>query len=107
VPSNDKEFNIAGRQRMLSQRMAATSFGASRGVRTATSAQALKTAHDEFASAHAVLKGAPRTAAAIQAELELAEQQLGFGVAPKSLKAAGVEPRSQADVFTTAKATCR
>jgi Type IV pili methyl-accepting chemotaxis transducer N-term len=99
-----KLVNIAGRQRMLSQRMAAMYLGASWGVQADASVKALTAARADFVQAHAVLKSAPETTPAIRAELDLAEQQYSFfDNALKLLKPGVVDPRQQADVFTTSE----
>jgi hypothetical protein len=99
-----KLVNIAGRQRMLSQRMAAMYLSASWGVQADASAKALTAARGEFVQAHATLKSAPETTPAIRAELDLAEQQYSFfDNALKLLKPGVVDPRQQADVFTTSE----
>lgn len=96
--------NLSGRQRMLSQRMAAMYLSASWGVQVDVSTKLLNSARDEFAKAHEVLKAAPETTGKIKAELELAEQQFGFfDAALRTLKPGGTSPQSQADVFTTSE----
>jgi nitrate/nitrite-specific signal transduction histidine kinase len=96
--------NIAGRQRMLSQRMAAMYLSASWGVQSDASAKAMNTAREEFVKAHAELKSAPESTAQIKAELDLAEQQYGFfDAALRALKAGGANTQAQADVFTTSE----
>lgn len=96
--------NIAGRQRMLSQRMAAMYLGASWGVQATAATRALDQARSEFTQALGVLKAAPEATPAIKAELDLAEQQYGFfDSALRSLKAGAADNRAQADVFTTSE----
>ncbi|MBL8289055.1 MAG: type IV pili methyl-accepting chemotaxis transducer N-terminal domain-containing protein [Rubrivivax sp.] len=96
--------NIAGRQRMLSQRMAALYLGASWGVQPAAAVQRLEQARGEFTQAMALLKAAPEATTAIRAELELADQQYSFfDSALRSLKAGAADGRAQADVFTTSE----
>ncbi|MFO1327313.1 MAG: type IV pili methyl-accepting chemotaxis transducer N-terminal domain-containing protein [Rubrivivax sp.] len=96
--------NIAGRQRMLSQRVAALYLAATWRVQPAGTQRALDEAHAEFVQAHRLLKAAPETTPAIRAELELAEQQFGFlDSALKSLRAGSADARAQADVFTTSE----
>jgi nitrate/nitrite-specific signal transduction histidine kinase len=96
--------NIAGRQRMLSQRMAAMYLSASWGVQADASAKAMNTAREEFVKAHAELKAAPESSPQIKAELDLAEQQYGFfDAALRALKVGGANTQAQADVFTTSE----
>lgn len=96
--------NIAGRQRMLSQRMAALYLGASWGVQRGAAMQALDSSRSEFTQALALLKAAPEATPAIRAELELAEQQFSFfDSALRSLNAGAADARAQADVFTTSE----
>lgn len=99
-----KLVNVAGRQRMLSQRMAAMYLGASWGVQSEALVKAMNTAREEFASAHTQLKAAPETPAAIQSELELAEQQFGFfDAALRKLAPGSATKMAQGDVFTTSE----
>jgi hypothetical protein len=70
--------NLSGRQRMLSQRMAAMYLGATWGVQQAESLAAMNQARDEFTKAHAELFSAPETNTSIRSELELVQQQYGF-----------------------------
>jgi hypothetical protein len=96
--------NIAGRQRMLSQRMAAFYLGASWGVQPGPSAAEMSKAKEEFAKAHTVLKSAPETTAAIQAELQLVETQFTFfEVALGSLRPGVGDVQAQTNVFTTSE----
>ena len=96
--------NISGRQRMLSQRMAALYLSASWGVQTATSTAELTKARDEFVAAHQLLKGAPEATSSIKAELELAQMQWGFfESALRTLKPGNPDPRHMSHVFTTSE----
>lgn len=86
-------INVAGRQRMLSQRMAKFVFFARYGVEAKASVDALAVARDEFAKALDLLKAAPQNTAQINNELALADQQwfffqnaLGEGNSPKSMQ---------------------
>jgi len=99
-----KLVNMAGRQRMLSQRMAAMYLGASWGVQGDDLTKELSQARDEFVKALGTLKTAPEATAAIKSELELAEQQYGFfDSALRTLRSGAADARAQADVFTTSE----
>jgi hypothetical protein len=99
-----KLVNMAGRQRMLSQRMAALYLSASWGVQAAQSVQNIAKARDEFLTAHEVLKSAPEASAAIQSELQLAQSQFTFfEAALKTLQPGVASPTAQANVFTTSE----
>jgi hypothetical protein len=96
--------NVSGRQRMLSQRIAASFLFAAWGVETARTATTMRTARDEFTTAHTLLKNAPETTAAIRSELGLAEMQFDFfQVALESPRAAAPTTTAMRDVFTTSE----
>jgi Type IV pili methyl-accepting chemotaxis transducer N-term len=96
--------NVSGRQRMLSQRMAALYLSASWGVQAATSTTEMNKARDEFVAAHDLLRKAPETTPAIKAELELAEMQFGFfDAALRALRAGAPDASQMSNVFTTSE----
>jgi hypothetical protein len=96
--------NIAGRQRMLSQRMAAFYLSASWGVQVPTSSTEMAKARDEFISAHEVLKNALEATHAIKDELQLAETQWDFfDAALRTLRPGAADGRHMTDVFTTSE----
>jgi hypothetical protein len=96
--------NIAGRQRMLSQRMAAFYFSACWDVQSRTAVAELNTAHDEFTAAHELLKKAPEATPAIRNELAQAESQfVFFAAALRALKPGQPDARGMANVFTTSE----
>jgi len=96
--------NIAGRQRMLSQRMAAFYFSACWDVQSRAALVELNTAHDEFVAAHELLKKAPEATPAIRAELAQAEAQfVFFAAALRTLKPGQSDARGMANVFTTSE----
>ncbi|MEZ5626643.1 MAG: type IV pili methyl-accepting chemotaxis transducer N-terminal domain-containing protein [Rhodocyclaceae bacterium] len=87
-------INVAGRQRMLSQRMAKFVYFARFGVESQASIEALGKAREEFIKALELLKAAPQNTAQITNELSLVDQQwfffqnaLGQGSSPKALLA--------------------
>uniref|UniRef100_UPI003F4944A4 type IV pili methyl-accepting chemotaxis transducer N-terminal domain-containing protein n=1 Tax=Cupriavidus yeoncheonensis TaxID=1462994 RepID=UPI003F4944A4 len=73
-----KLINIAGRQRMLSQRIAKASLFRAWGITTPQMAQELDSAAREFASAQELLTAAPQNTPAIRSELQLASAQWLF-----------------------------
>jgi Type IV pili methyl-accepting chemotaxis transducer N-term len=99
-----KLVNVSGRQRMLSQRMAAFYLSASWGVQVAQSTAEMNKAKDEFAKAHDLLKNAPEATPAIKAELQLAESQFAFfDAALRTLQPGNTKPESQSNIFTTSE----
>jgi nitrate/nitrite-specific signal transduction histidine kinase len=97
-----KLVNVAGRQRMLSQRMAAFYLSASWGVQAALATSEI--AKDEFAKAHILLKTAPEATSAIKSELQLVESQFTFfEIALNGLKPGTADAVSQGNIFTTSE----
>jgi hypothetical protein len=96
--------NLSGRQRMLSQRMAAMYLSASWGVQAAASTAELSKARDEFMAAHNILKSAPLATPSIKGELELAQMQFEFfESALRGLAPGRAQPQAMGDVFTTSE----
>lgn len=73
-----KLVNIAGRQRMLSQRMAMYYLAARLPVEAQVAAAEINKARGDFVSALAYLRQAPETTAQIQEQLQLADGQWVF-----------------------------
>lgn len=96
--------NVAGRQRMLSQRMAALYLSGSWGVPAVEAAAELNKARDEFLTAHELLKRAPEVTEPIRAELQLAEAQFGFFQdSMRNLREGGGDAQAMRNAFTTSE----
>jgi hypothetical protein len=96
--------NMSGRQRMLSQRMAAFYLGASWGVSPATSLAEINKARDEFLRAQQILRSAPEATDQIKSEIELADMQWTFfDAALNTLREGHADQRALSHVFTTSE----
>ncbi|MBB5203265.1 hypothetical protein HNQ51_000558 [Inhella inkyongensis] len=96
--------NLAGRQRMLSQRMAAAYLAASWGVQSASQQQALQLAQQEFRAAHTQLLAARENTTLLNQELARVGQQFTFfEAALQSLQPGQPNPRAQDEVFSTSE----
>jgi nitrate/nitrite-specific signal transduction histidine kinase len=100
-------INKAGRQRMLSQRMAKFYYAAVLSVDASTAVAEIAKARSEFTSAMTTLRGAPEASPRIRDELNLADGQwLFFDQALDRLQsgtAAAAAAKSLSDVFVTSE----
>ena len=99
-----KLVNMAGRQRMLSQRTAMFYLCARWGVNPSSAAVELNTARTEFTRALQTLMNAPQATRLIKQELQLAQQQwVFFDHALDQLKETSGATRRATDVFSTSE----
>ena len=96
--------NIAGRQRMLSQRMAKFYLASAMQIDPAGSTVEIGKARTEFVAALEVLRHAPEATAQIRQELVLADAQwIFFNRGLLRLEGAGASPGLMSDVFVTSE----
>jgi Type IV pili methyl-accepting chemotaxis transducer N-term len=99
-----KLVNMAGRQRMLSQRMAKYFFAGALTVQTDVARKELATAKAEFLAAIPVLEQAPQANASIKDALTVVKGQwIFFDAALKRLETGNVGRQQLSDVFVTSE----
>lgn len=99
-----KLVNVAGRQRMLSQRMAKFYLAATLQVETGTAHREIGQARTEFLAAMALLRQAPEATARIREELQLADGQwVFFDAALQRLQGGAQTTRPGTDVFVASE----
>ena len=96
--------NIAGRQRMLSQRMAKFYLAGAMQIDAAGSATEIAKSRGEFLAALEILRSAPEATQQIRQELVLADAQwMFFNRGLLRLEGAGASPALMSDVFVTSE----
>ena len=97
-------INKAGRQRMLSQRMAKFCLAAMLQVDAATSTTEIDKARKEFLSANELLRTAPQATDRIRQELQLADGQwVFFDAALQRMQTGANTFRQVSEVFVTSE----
>jgi len=98
-----KLVNIAGRQRMLTQRMAKFYFAATLPVDAATASAEIGKARQEFVTAMELLRNAPEATPRIKEELALADGQWVFFDQALQRLQGGAAAKPLSDVFVTSE----
>jgi nitrate/nitrite-specific signal transduction histidine kinase len=99
-----KLVNIAGRQRMLSQRMAKFFYAASLSIQVDTAKKEIQTSRTEFMAAMQVLLNAPESDSRIKDTLTLVQGQwVFFDAALQRLDEKRLKDRQLSDVFVASE----
>ena len=99
-----KLVNVAGRQRMLTQRMAKFYLAATLPVDAAVASAEIGKARSEFTAAMELLRNAPEATLRIKDELLLADAQwVFFDMALQKLQEGAQRPKPMADVFVSSE----
>lgn len=99
-----KLVNVAGRQRMLTQRMAKFYFAAMLPVDAPLAHAEIGKSRSEFLSAMDLLRNAPQATDRIRSELQLADGQwFFFDQALKNMQTSGAASKGLSDVFVTSE----
>jgi hypothetical protein len=99
-----KLVNVAGRQRMLSQRMAKFYLAAMLPVDTQVASTEIGKSRSEFLSAMDLLRNAPQATDRIRSELQLADGQwFFFDQALKNMQTSGAAAKPLSHVFVSSE----